>query len=49
MNQSGGGKGSGGDGGGGGRGQGGGVVEGNKSNIPGMEHQKRSQVANLTN
>ena len=44
-----GGKGSGVSGNGGGRGWGGGVTEGAKSMIPGTEHQKKIQVAKLTN
>ena len=47
--KSGGGKGSGGGSGGGGIGRGGAVMEGIKIKTTGMEHQKRIQVANLTN
>ena len=49
RNQSSGGKGSEGYGSGGGGGRGEGVTEGTKSKTTGTEHQKRVQVANLTN
>ena len=49
MHQSVRGKGSGDGGSGGRRRQGGGITEETKSNTPGTEHQKRVQVANLTN